>query len=81
MYKISEVSESPNIADLLKRKVFDLVINIPTRKEYKESKEFTDGKLIRQATVKTGIPLIADIEVAIMTLQNILTVPKINTIS
>lgn len=71
VHKISEVGETPNIADLLNKKVFDLIINIPTRKNYKETKEFTDGKLIRKGAIKTGVTLITDIEVATMILENL----------
>lgn len=71
VYKISEVDKMPNIGDLLRRKVFDLIINIPTRGRIKESKEFTDGKLIRKGAVETGISLVTDPEVAVMVLDNL----------
>lgn len=71
VHKISEVGETPNISDLLTKKVFDVIINIPTRKQFKQSKEFTDGSLIRKGAVKTGAALITDIEVAGMILENL----------
>ncbi len=71
VHKISEIGQMPNIADLLARRVFDLVINIPTREEIKESREFTDGKLIRKAAVAMGISLITDPEVAAMIIENL----------
>ena len=71
VYKISEGGKNPNIADLLQRKVFDLVVNIPTRDKIKEGKEFTDGKLIRKISVNMGINLITDVEVAAMVIDNL----------
>lgn len=67
VYKISEIGQVPNIADLLKRRVFDLVINIPQGK----SKELTDGKLIRRASAEAGISLITDLNMAKMVLENL----------
>jgi asparaginyl-tRNA synthetase len=71
VYKISDVGEVPNIADLLMRKVFDLIINIPMREKIKEGKEFTDGKLIRKTAVSMGTSLVTDLEVAAMVLDNL----------
>lgn len=71
VHKISEIGNTPNISDLLQHRVFDTIINIPTREEYMESKEFTDGKLIRKGAVAMGISLITDIEVAAMVLGNL----------
>ena len=68
VYKISDFGHSPNIGDLVQRRVFDMIINIPTRDEYKESKEFTDGKLIRKGAIGMGIYLITDTEIAAMVL-------------
>lgn len=71
VHKISEIGNNPNISDLLKQSVLDTIINIPTREEYMESKEFTDGKLIRQGAVAMGISLITDVEVTAMVLGNL----------
>lgn len=71
VYKISEIGNTPNIADLLTRRVFDIIINIPTRDSYVESKEFTDGKLIRKGALMMGIHLITDVEVAANVLTSI----------
>ncbi len=71
VYKISEINQTPNIGDLLRQKVFDLIINIPNRKKIKESKEFSDGKLIRKGAVETGVTLITDPEVAAMVIDNL----------
>jgi hypothetical protein len=71
VYKISELGQTPNIADLLSRKVFDLIINIPTKEKISKTNEFTDGKLIRQAAVNMGISLVTDVEVASLVLENL----------
>jgi len=71
VYKISEIGNTPNIADLLKRHVFDMIINIPTREKFKETKEFTDGKLIRKTAISMGVQLITDVEVASVVLGNL----------
>ena len=70
VYKISEIGKTPNIADLLNRNIFDMIINIPTREKFKESKEFTDGKLIRKSAISKGVQLITDPEVATMVLKS-----------
>jgi len=70
VYKISEIDQMPNIGDLLRKRVFDMIINIPHRKNVKESKDFSDGKLIRKGAVETGVTLITDPEVAAMVLDN-----------
>jgi len=64
VYKVSEFGRHPNISDLLSRKVFDTIINIPTRSKPLARTEFTDGKLIRKGAVEMGISLVTDVEVA-----------------
>lgn len=71
VFRISDVGETPNISDLLSKKVFDLIVNIPRRKQYKQIKEFTDGKLLRKGAIKTGTALITDVEVAEIVLSNL----------
>lgn len=68
VYKISQTGKSPNISDLLARKVFDVIINIPTP-DKKEGQ--TDGQLIRKSAVQSGINPITDMEVAQMILENL----------
>lgn len=70
VYKISQKDKSPNIADLLERKVFDTIINIPTRMN-KEYQELTDGQMIRQAAIQAGLAPITDIEVATMVINQL----------
>lgn len=62
VYKISQ-KKKPNLYDLLKEKMFDIIINIPTRKGRK-TKEFTDGQIIRRMAIENGVTLVTDIEVA-----------------
>lgn len=69
VYKISQKDKSPNIADLLERKVFDTIINIPSRTNGKEYQELTDGQMIRQAAIHAGLAPITDTEVATMVIN------------
>ncbi|MBI2641584.1 hypothetical protein HYW87_03260 [Candidatus Roizmanbacteria bacterium] len=71
VHKISEIGKTPNISELLTRKVFDMVINIPTRGQVRATSEFTDGKLIRKGAVQMGISLITDPEVAVEVIGNL----------
>jgi len=71
VHKISEIGSAPNISDLLEQRVFDTIINIPTNEEFTESKEFTDGKLIRKGAIAMGTSLITNVEVAAMVLGNL----------
>lgn len=67
VHKISQIGQKPNISDLLKRRVFDLVINIPMGRKA----ELTDGRLIRRAAAEAGISLIADMNMAKLVLENL----------
>jgi carbamoyl-phosphate synthase large subunit len=53
--------QGENVVELLKKKMFALVINIPKNDEVVK---LTDGYLIRRATVDFGIPLITNIKLA-----------------
>lgn len=70
VYKISQKDKSPNISDLLERKVFDTIINIPTNKDH-EKKEITDGQMIRKSAIDSGLTPITDVEVASMVINTI----------
>lgn len=72
VYKISQIGKTPNIADLLGRRVFDLIINIPSRDKAREPGELTDGKLIRKGAVETGTSLVTDVEVAATIIANLI---------
>jgi len=76
IHKISEVKE-PNIESFLKEDRFDLIINILTGDDdYDES---SDSKLIRNLSIKNGIPLITDLDVAIFTFEQMVTEHKKGT--
>ena len=68
VHKISEIGQKPNIGELMQRRVFDVVINIPTSGV---KTELTDGKLIRRASAEAGVTLITDLEVAKMVIKNL----------
>lgn len=62
VHKISEEGK-PNLRDLLKKDMFDLIVNIPTNPK-RDSHEFTDGTMIRQSAVETGTTIITDVDIA-----------------
>lgn len=62
VYKISEEGK-PNLGDLLRKDMFDIIINIPTNPERKNG-ETSDGMYIRQTAIDTGTTLITDPTVA-----------------
>ncbi len=72
VYKISEVGQAPNIADLMGRRVFDIVINIPMTAELKTGIGFTDGKLIRKGATNLGVYLVTSTDVAGMLVDRLL---------
>ena len=68
IYKIAEHQE-PNIKSFLDEDRFDLVINVLTgNNDYDES---SDSNLIRTLSIKNGIPLITDVDVAILTIEEL----------
>lgn len=71
VYKISQIGKTPNIVELLNRRIFDIIINIPQHDKVKMTQEFTDGKLIRKGAVDLGIYLVTDIQVASMVMDNL----------
>jgi len=75
VYKISQKGK-PNLSDLLKQNLFDIIINIPTRKNH-QLEEATDGQKIRKAAIETGVTLITDVEVAKVLIENLARLPKI----
>lgn len=71
VYKIAEGGDGVNIANLLNRRIFDLVINIPRHRKKMDSTELTDGKLIRRSAVERGVSLITNREVAAVLMDNL----------
>lgn len=70
VYKISQKDKKPNISDLLERKVFNVVINIPTRKGGSAT-EMTDGQQIRKGAVDIGLTPVTDTEIAALVLHKL----------
>ncbi len=69
LYKIVERKE-PNIRSFLKEDRLDLIINILTgNNDYDES---SDSNLIRAMAIENGIPLITDLDVAILTIDQLI---------
>ncbi len=62
VYKISEAGK-PNLQDLLRRDMFDLIVNIPTNPKHSKD-EATDGQFIRQTAIETGTTIITDADTA-----------------
>jgi cytosine deaminase len=69
IYKIAEEKE-PNIKSFLDEDRFDLVINILTGDTYYDV-EASDSQLIRTLSIENGIPLITDVDVAILTIEQL----------
>jgi cytosine/creatinine deaminase len=68
VYKIADRRE-PNIQSLLRENRFDLVINVLTGNiDYDEA---SDCKLIRALSIESGIPLITDVDVSILTIEQL----------
>lgn len=62
VYKISEKG-SPNLSNLLRNDMFDLIINVPTNPD-RSMHEQTDGMFIRKTATETGTTLVTDMVVA-----------------
>ena len=68
IYKIAESTE-PNIKSFLEADRFDLIVNILTGDSNYDAK--SDNNQIRALAVQNSIPLITDVEVAILTIDNV----------
>lgn len=69
VFKISEAG-LPNLQGMLKRNLFDLIINIPTDPD-RSVDEHTDGSFIRKTATETGTTLITNPMVAETLLSNL----------
>jgi hypothetical protein len=68
LYKITERTE-PNIRTALDAEQLDLIVNVLTgQNDYDES---SDSKLIRKLAIEHGIPLYTDVDVGILTIDQI----------
>jgi len=68
IFKIAEKKE-PNIKSFLSEDRFDLVINVLTGNN--DYDQLSDSNLIRAQAIKNGIPLITDVDVAILTINEL----------
>jgi len=69
LHKIADKRE-PNIKSFLKEDRVDLIINVLTgNNDYDES---SDSNLIRALAIENGIPLITDVDVAILTIEQLI---------
>ena len=69
LFKIAD-SREPNIRSFLREDRLDLVINILTgNNDYDEA---SDSNLIRTLAIENGIPLITDLDVAILTIEQLI---------
>lgn len=69
LHKIADKRE-PNIKSFLKEDRVDLIINVLTgNNDYDES---SDCNLIRTLAIENGIPLITDVDVAILTIEQLI---------
>jgi hypothetical protein len=71
VYKISDVGKRPNISELLSKRVFDYIINIPSRNITEVRSDYTDGEIIRKIAAEYGIISITDLDVAEIILGNL----------
>lgn len=72
IYKVSESSHKPNLADFLIRGDFDLIINISTKDTHKiADTEYTNAQYIRRKAVENNITLVTDVEVAGLYLKSL----------
>jgi hypothetical protein len=71
VHKISEVGKHPNISELLSKRVFDYIINIPSRNATEVRSDYTDGEIIRRIAAEYGIVSITDLDVAEIILGNL----------
>lgn len=54
-------TKNPNLEDVLRQDMFDLIINVPHKNNPKEAK--IDENVIKKWAVKTGVPIISDSKV------------------
>lgn len=69
VFKIAERTE-PNINSLLRENRFDLIVNILTGNHSYD--EASDSNIIRGLAIEHGIPLITDVDVAILTIDQLI---------
>jgi len=71
VYKISQTGKYPNISEFISKRIFDFIINIPSREITEKAADYTDGEIIRKTAAEIGIIPITDIDVAEIILGNL----------
>lgn len=66
VYKVSEEEVEPNLADLMRKGHFDMIINIPNGYT---GEELSDGYFIRRHAVDFNIPLITNTQVSMLLIR------------
>ncbi len=68
IYKASEKSE-PSVLNIIEKQGIDLIINIPHGSRTSSSSQTTDGYTLRRLAIDHSIPLITNLQSALLTLQ------------
>jgi hypothetical protein len=71
IYKISEIGKYPNVSELISKKVFNIIVNIPSRDVTEKVADYTDGEIIRKTAAEYGLIAITDLDVAEIILGNL----------
>lgn len=71
VYKISQIGKYPNISELISKKVFNYIINIPSREVNEKTADYTDGEIIRKTAAEYNLISITDLDVAEIILGNL----------
>ena len=71
VYKISEIGKYPNISELISKKTFDIIVNIPSREITEKAADYTDGEIIRKTAAEYCLISITDLDVAEIILGNL----------
>jgi hypothetical protein len=71
VYKISQMGKHPNVSELLSKRIFNYIINIPSRNTTEARADYTDGEIIRRIAAEYGIISITDLDVAEIILGNL----------
>lgn len=68
VHKVSEIGQTPNLRDMLSKKILSTIINIPSPQDNQTK---TDGEEIRKLAINTGTYLVTDLSVTNHLLQNL----------
>ncbi len=71
IYKVSELGKYPNISEMISKKIFNIIINIPSRDVTEKAADYTDGEIIRKTAAEYNLISITDLDVAEIILGNL----------